>query len=108
MKKKLIYLEDALEEVNDYITLTNSALDSMDVMLGDREKFEEQRDILTGIIEDLKALPTQPEIIWCKDCRFAIWYTMYDGVKGCSCSRHGSVGHTETDFCSRAERKEDG
>ena len=66
-----------------------------DFICPDRELFR--------MIKAVEAIP----VIRCKDCRFAMWYTMYDGVKECVCNKNGAVGYTETDFCSYAERRKE-
>lgn len=73
----------------------------------DKEKhfFPRFSRVIPDTIKELKQ-NAQPEIIRCKDCKFATWYDAVDGVKRCFCDIHGSAGHTETDFCSYAEREE--
>ena len=58
--------------------------------------------------QTVRAQPTVDAVpvVRCKDCRFSTWYDAADGVKRCFCDSHGSAGHTETDFCSYAEREE--
>lgn len=53
------------------------------------------------------------EVVRCKDCKYSTPLTYYDkGVKGLFCNYRGSIGdwryRTETDYCSRGERKEVG
>lgn len=50
-------------------------------------------------------------VVWCKDCKYSTPLTFYDkGVKGLFCNYRGSIGdwryRTETDYCSRGERRE--
>ena len=48
----------------------------------------------------IRQLPSaQPEIIRCKDCKWK---------EGSECVRFADIRPFPTDFCSRAERKEDG
>ena len=44
------------------------------------------------------------ELVRCKDCKWADWYTAGDGRAYCYCSETGNGGNEENDFCSRAER----
>ena len=70
-------------------------------------------NVLTEVRDRLKALPSaQPEIIRCKDCRFAT--LTYDGdCKYCQ-YLEGEFGLTDAvyfdgnDYCSHAERRTDG
>ena len=48
----------------------------------------------------------QPEIIYCKDCRYSDWYECLDGIRRCYCMSHGSSGHIDSDYCSYAERRQ--
>lgn len=57
----------------------------------------------------INGLPTVPsEIIRCENCKWSDWYTTAYGEKLCYCMEHDSSGHTVFDFCSYAERKNDG
>lgn len=55
----------------------------------------------------IKALQ-QPEIIRCKGCKWSDWYTAASGGQYCYCMETGASGRTEDDFCSYAERQEEG
>ena len=46
----------------------------------------------------------QPEIIYCRDCKWSDWYD-FDGYKYCYCIETGVSGRTADDFCSYAERE---
>ena len=51
------------------------------------------------ISKQLKQLPSaQPEIIYCKDCKWK---------QGAECVRFADVRPFPSDFCSRAERREE-
>lgn len=56
----------------------------------------------------IERLPSaQPEIIYCKDCKWSDWYDAADGHKYCYCMETGAAGRTADDFCSYAERLEE-
>lgn len=56
-------------------------------------------NVLTEVRDRLKALPSaQPEIIYCKDCKWK---------QGAECVRFADVRPFPSDFCSRAERREE-
>ena len=67
------------------------------------------RDNVCGNVMILKNMPSaQPEIVRCKDCKFADCYVSSDGVMRCYCMSHGSSGHDiYQDYCSYAERRTD-
>lgn len=48
----------------------------------------------------------QPEIIFCKNCKWSDWYDAADGHRCCFCMTTGASGRTADDFCSYAERLE--
>lgn len=61
--------------------------------------------------DGLSVTVTMTELVRCKDCKYSTPQTFYDkGVKGLFCNYRGSIGdwryRTETDYCSRGERKE--
>ena len=57
-------------------------------------------EIISHIEVELSILPSaQPEIIRCKDCKWK---------EGSECVRFADIRPFPTDFCSRAERREDG
>ena len=66
---------------------------------------------LPGMIRVIEELPSvEPEIIRCKDCR---WYKKERGWHGieytvCKLSPINRPIREEDDFCSRAERREEG
>lgn len=47
------------------------------------------------------------ELVRCKDCKWADWYTAGDGRTYCYCHITDTGGNEEDDFCSSAERKEE-
>ena len=55
-------------------------------------------------IEDAPTIK-QPEIIFCKDCKWSDWYDAADGHRYCYCMETGAAGRTSDDFCSYAERE---
>ena len=68
----------------------------------DVDDFVDYRDIA---VETIKVLPSaQPEIIYCKDCKWSDWYDAADGHRYCYCMETGAAGRTVDDFCSYAER----
>lgn len=57
---------DVLETGAEFLRL---ALDDMDVVRSDREKFAWGLGLIETFIADIKELPSaEPEIIYCKDC----------------------------------------
>lgn len=50
----------------------------------------------------------QPEIVRCRECKYADWYTTIEGKKLCFCIETDTGGRTEEDYCSLGEREEDG
>jgi hypothetical protein len=66
-----------------------------------------ERNIIKATINEIESLPsTQPEIIYCKDCKH---YKAYEYTGKLAC--HYLIGVTFVrnlnDFCSRAERREE-
>ncbi len=57
------------------------------------------RDIKMVAVSEIENLPSaQPEIIYCKDCKWK---------QGAECVRFADVRPFPSDFCSRAERREE-
>ena len=76
------------------------------------ENIEDYRDLM---VESLKVLPSaQPEIIRCKDCKHYVIHTFFGRSQGwcerlCDEFDKSLARGTEADdYCSRAERREDG
>lgn len=44
------------------------------------------------------------EVIRCEDCKWSDWYKTLNGEHRCYCMEHGSLGHTDDDYCSYGER----
>lgn len=72
---------------------------------------DEDGNIVSGckdvdVVKMLESLPSaQPEVIHCRDCR----YGNYDAFeKRTWCKLHPIIDVNDDDFCSKAERKEDG
>ena len=62
----------------------------------------------SDVIEMLSELPSvQPEIIYCRECRY--WKTDHPTANGYHCCHriHNAFPMREDDFCSRAERREE-
>ena len=61
------------------------------------------------LINDLEKLPsTQPEIIYCKNCKHHWTYKSMDSMPIEICDLEQTFYDAEHDFCSLAERREDG
>ena len=61
------------------------------------------------LINDLEKLPsTQPEIIYCKDCKHHWTYKSMDRMPIEICDLEQTFYDEEHDFCSLAERRENG
>lgn len=123
MCKKAIYLEDAIEEIDKIYDRINKRLKSLPPAVQSKQSTEVQ-DILQYLNEYLHPivspenwsiyselydkismlLPTHPEIIKCKDCK----YSDPNGKYGCKVyhySRYETHEMKPDDFYSRAERK---
>lgn len=59
-------------------------------------------------IIDIEDAPTidAVEVVRCKDCKWSDWYMTLNGEHRCYCMEHGSLGHTDDDFCSYGERED--
>lgn len=68
---------------------------------GDRHDY---RDVVDAIMDVPSA---QPEIVRCRECKYADWYTTIEGKKLCFCIETDTGGRTEEDYCSLGEREED-
>lgn len=73
------------------------------------------RDDYNGIMEYIDETPSaQPGIIMCKDCKHYVLHTLFGRSQGwCErlCDEHDKSlarGTEDDDFCSKAERREDG
>ena len=61
------------------------------------------------LINDLEKLPSiQPEIIYCKDCKHHWTHKCMDSMPIERCDLEQTFYDAEHDFCSLAERREDG
>ena len=61
---------------------------------------EDVKKVTDEVVKELKRLPSaRLEIIQCKDCKWKQWS---------ECVRFAEVRPFPNDFCSRAERREDG
>lgn len=63
------------------------------------KKFDDGCEVYE-VIEDRKPL------VRCKDCKWSDWYMTLNGEHRCYCMEHGSLGHTDDDFCSYGERED--
>ena len=73
-----------------------------------RQEAIDALDCINGVEEVLKSLPSaQPEIIYCRECRY--WKTDHPTANGYHCCHriHNAFPMREDDFCSRAERMEE-
>ena len=72
----------------------------------ERQQAIDAFDCINGAEEVLRALPSaQPEVIHCRECR----HHHYESKDIPYCDRIDyGYGWNENDFCSRAERRQDG
>lgn len=87
-----------------------AAIDALDgeITVTGRANAEAVRGYANLVCDRIKRLPSaQPEIIYCKDCKWSDWYDAADGHKYCYCMETGAAGRTADDFCSYAERLEE-
>lgn len=65
-------------------------------------------DGISCAISELSGVPSaQPEIIRCKDCKWADWYvSAANGEQYAYCMETGVAGRTADDFCSYGERED--
>lgn len=116
----LISRQDAIEAIKeDKIDLTNPNVVAVFKATGDLEKVETQVMTCDRHIEILKDLPSaQPEIIHCRDCKYwmpydwmfsEVWKSknMEDYPENEIGCMYADMSMSATDFCSRAERRED-
>lgn len=97
-----------------------AAIDAMDVLCQEHrykipgkietysqynEAWQDALDRAEGIIANLP--PAQPEIIRCKDCKYASPNGKY-GCKAYHFKQYETHEMKADDFCSRAERRQDG
>ena len=61
--------------------------------------------IINKCIEDAPTIDAV-EVVRCKDCKWSDWYKNLNGEHRCYCMEHGSLGHTDDDYCSYGEREE--
>lgn len=106
----LIERQTVIEEIAYSIELCNKALDSMTLGGRDRYAVEVERNSLLKLKDDFKLLPSaQPEIIRCKDCKFWKKYGYINGkpefLPKCGFNQ---IYTSKDDFCSRAERENNG
>ena len=67
------------------------------------ESVKRTADEVEMILDRVPAVPSQPEIIRCKDCKY-YKANKYDGKLACHYVIGGTVIRNLNDFCSRAER----
>lgn len=67
-----------------------------------------QRDVVTTVITNDMGCVVEvrkcADLIRCKDCKWSDWYKNLNGEHRCYCMEHGSLGHTDDDYCSYGER----
>lgn len=66
-------------------------------------------DFAKGLFEAQRLTINAPtidavEVVRCKDCKWSDWYKNLNGEHRCYCMEHGSLGHTDDDYCSYGER----
>ena len=97
MKNDLISRADAIDEAEEWIEAVYCGHDE-----------QRERDAIKHVINGIKKLPSaQPDIVRCKDCKFA--HITYGGeVKYCDIWFPEESHYMDTDnFCSFAERQEE-
>lgn len=68
-----------------------------------------EKAIALDTVGAIKSLPsTQPEIIYCKDCKHHWTHKCMDSMPIERCDLEQTFYDAEHDFCSLAERREDG
>ena len=90
--RKVIYLDDAIDAAS--------------------EGCQEWRGIFERCKEKLLALPSaQPEIIYCRDCKYSVEYTVYPSIwciRDCDEYDQSMVRQVKADhYCGYAERREE-
>ena len=118
----LIDRQAAIDALDTGCELLRRTLDDTDVVGVERAKYEWGLGLIESYIADIKELPsTQPEIIYCKDCKHFIrdditeytCYGFYNEYFSAFCDKHWNkdVGEYEDayldGFCSYAERRQD-
>ena len=97
----LISRQAAIEALNEQIWQCDKALGSSDISMRDEFAVKAERASLVAFRETLEYLPSaQPEIIRCRECKFAS-----GDSRICMKFGHSPIG--ELDFCAWAERRTD-
>lgn len=60
-------------------------------------------DEVMKIADYIESTRGKVEVVRCKDCKWADWYTTADGHIYCCCMETGNGGRTENDYCSYGE-----
>lgn len=108
MANDLIRRADAIDALSYGKEMLNLALDDMDVVGAEREKYLWGLGLIESTIKDIEQLPSaEPEIVRCKDCRY--YKIDHPNTNGYHCCyrNHNIFPMQEDDFCSRAERRTD-
>ena len=116
----LISRQAAIDALDEQIEQCDKALSSFDISMRDGFAVKVERASLVAFRETLEYLPSaEPEIIQCKDCKHWMPYEwMFSEVwqsqniddypeDEISCN-YCDVHMKSSDFCSYAERREDG
>lgn len=91
------------DQQNGDVISRQAAIDALDKQFWRSLNIPICKEIRNVAKETIKSLPSaQPEIVRCKDCKFA------NSLKIGIVCRNMSHSVTENDFCSRAERRTDG
>ena len=96
--------QDAIDVLSLSKEILNRALDNIDVVGTDREKYSWGLGLIESNIEDIKELPpAQLEIVRCRNCKYCEhWYA----DKGrCFLWHEGGIDVFEDGFCNYAERR---
>ena len=61
-----------------------------------------------GVLKNESIAPTidAVKVVRCRDCKWSDWYKTLNGEHRCYCMEHGSIGHTDDDYCSYVERED--
>ena len=105
-------LEDEIDELMDYsrsiAEVAESESDEANRMSA--EYFADYYKQLAEWLKELIERRKQPEIIYCKDCKWYKTHSSWNCKKYYYCARESITAtvKTENDFCSKAERLTDG
>ena len=104
----LIRRQDAIDLLNEQVNQCDKALRYLSIVHSEIDEYavKVERASLIVYKEQLESIPpAQPEIIRCKDCKYAEIADKYDNQDGYTCQFHrGSIWFSGS-YCSWGERK---